>query len=144
MCRSCLDDSGHGWFGMVIFCPQTRTSAEDRYWCDSLSLIGISCVASCVENAVHVTVLRHGAIKASIKLKHIHKTWNHRIIVRLKASVQWKRGWFQLVKIMLLELPFHIGKKTKWISGINETTTCKVMKSSLERYWKVVLHGNEN
>ena len=26
----------------------------------------------------------------------------------------------------MIELPFIVGKKTKWISGINENTTCKV------------------
>ena len=26
----------------------------------------------------------------------------------------------------MLELPFQIGRKTKWVHGINENTTCKV------------------
>ena len=28
----------------------------------------------------------------------------------------------------MIELPFQIGRKTKWVHGINDNTTCKVGK----------------
>merc|ERR1712242_69478 len=43
----------------------------------------------------------------------------------------------------MIELPFQIGRKTKWVHGINENTTCKDIVVSILRTEGLIIQDGE-